>query len=63
MTLSTATAAPDAVIIDYNGVIGLQPEADQWRHLARLAARGRTSLTNERHRTEALLSTVALRVR
>jgi putative hydrolase of the HAD superfamily len=26
------------VIIDYNGLIGLQPEADQWRHLARLAA-------------------------
>ncbi|GGS93105.1 HAD family hydrolase [Streptomyces chromofuscus] len=38
MTLTTATTGPDAVILDYNGVIGLQPGAEQWRHLARLAA-------------------------
>ncbi|PIM71256.1 hydrolase [Streptomyces sp. JV178] len=39
MTLTTANPALDAVILDYNGVIGLQPDADQWRHLADLANR------------------------
>ncbi|MEU9397761.1 HAD family phosphatase [Streptomyces sp. NPDC048324] len=38
MTL-TANPALDAVILDYNGVIGLQPDTDQWRHLADLANR------------------------
>ncbi|MDX2819907.1 HAD family phosphatase [Streptomyces ipomoeae] len=37
MTLTTANPALDAVILDYNGVIGLQPGAEQWRYLARLA--------------------------
>lgn len=27
----------DAVILDYNGVLGLQPTPDQWQHLARTA--------------------------
>ena len=39
MTLTTANPALDAVILDYNGVIGLQPIADQWCHLADLANR------------------------
>ncbi|MFF4867222.1 HAD family hydrolase [Streptomyces sp. NPDC001231] len=33
------TTALDAVILDYNGVIGLQPTTDQWLHLARTANR------------------------
>ncbi|MFG2703169.1 HAD family hydrolase [Streptomyces sp. NPDC048386] len=37
MTLTTANPALDAVILDYNGVIGRQPGAAQWRYLARLA--------------------------
>ncbi|MFE0187976.1 HAD-IA family hydrolase [Streptomyces sp. NPDC058989] len=34
----TPTTDLDAVILVYNGVIGRQPSAEQWRHLARLAA-------------------------
>jgi putative hydrolase of the HAD superfamily len=37
LTLTTANPALDAVILDYNGVIGRQPGAAQWRNLARLA--------------------------
>lgn len=37
MTPTTAHAGLDAVILDYNGVIGLQPTTDQWLHLARTA--------------------------
>ncbi|MFC9464412.1 HAD family hydrolase [Streptomyces coelicoflavus] len=40
MTASTPTTAHpglDAAILDYNGVIGLQPTTDQWLHLARTA--------------------------
>ncbi|CAM5571927.1 HAD family hydrolase [Streptomyces aurantiogriseus] len=38
LTTATATTALDALILDYNGVIGLQPTGSQWRHLGRLAA-------------------------
>ncbi|GAU70714.1 hydrolase [Streptomyces sp. NBRC 110611] len=38
MTLTTATSDLDAVILDYNGVIGRQPSTEQWRNLARVAA-------------------------
>ncbi|MGX4693763.1 HAD family hydrolase [Streptomyces sp. JNUCC 63] len=38
MTITPETPDLDAVILDYNGVIGLQPEAKQWQHLAHLAA-------------------------
>src|SRR5690606_38113146 len=34
---TTAYAGLDAVILDYNGVIGLQPTTDQWLRLARTA--------------------------
>ncbi|MDX2821058.1 HAD family phosphatase [Streptomyces ipomoeae] len=37
MTLTTANPALDAMILDYNGVIGLQPGVEQWRYLTRLA--------------------------
>ncbi|CAL9414518.1 HAD family hydrolase [Streptomyces sp. enrichment culture] len=37
MTPTTAQAGLDAVILDYNGVIGLQPTTDQWLRLARTA--------------------------
>lgn len=37
MTPTTAHAGLDAVILDYNGVIGLQPTTDQWLRLARTA--------------------------
>ncbi|MCV2464433.1 HAD family phosphatase [Streptomyces sp. ICN988] len=40
MTASTPTTAHpelDAAILDYNGVIGLQPTTDQWLRLARTA--------------------------
>ncbi|MEU3162072.1 HAD family hydrolase [Streptomyces griseoincarnatus] len=37
MTPATAQAGLDAVILDYNGVIGLQPTTAQWLHLARTA--------------------------
>ncbi|MFJ3019466.1 HAD family hydrolase [Streptomyces tendae] len=37
MTPTTAHADQDAVILDYNGVIGLQPTTDQWLHLVRTA--------------------------
>ncbi|MGW0222873.1 HAD family hydrolase [Streptomyces tendae] len=37
MTPTTAQAGLDAVILDYNGVIGLQPTTDQWLCLARTA--------------------------
>ncbi|NGO49540.1 HAD-IA family hydrolase [Streptomyces ureilyticus] len=36
--MKTPRTALDAVILDYNGVIGRQPSTDQWRHLARVAA-------------------------
>ncbi|MGW4345293.1 HAD-IA family hydrolase [Streptomyces sp. NPDC004690] len=35
---SPRPTGPDAVILDYNGVIGLQPTPAQWRHLARTAS-------------------------
>lgn len=37
MTRTTAHPGLDAAILDYNGVIGLQPTPDQWQHLARTA--------------------------
>ncbi|MBU5946439.1 HAD family phosphatase [Streptomyces sp. PAM3C] len=37
MTPTTAQSGLDAVILDYNGVIGLQPTTDQWLRLARSA--------------------------
>ncbi|MGV9967635.1 HAD family hydrolase [Streptomyces olivaceus] len=37
MTPTAAQAGIDAVILDYNGVIGLQPSTDQWLRLARTA--------------------------
>ncbi|MFE2587696.1 HAD family hydrolase [Streptomyces anthocyanicus] len=37
MTPTTAHAGLDAVILDYNGVIGLQPTTAQWLRLARTA--------------------------
>ncbi|MGW0137519.1 HAD-IA family hydrolase [Streptomyces calvus] len=37
MTPTTARTGLDAVILDYNGVIGLQPTRGQWLHLARTA--------------------------
>ncbi|WP_030861901.1 HAD family hydrolase [Streptomyces sp. NRRL S-37] len=37
MTPATAQAGLDAVILDYNGVIGLQPTTAQWLRLARTA--------------------------
>lgn len=37
MTPATAQTGLDAVILDYNGVIGLQPTTDQWLRLARTA--------------------------
>ncbi|WP_019070602.1 HAD-IA family hydrolase [Streptomyces hokutonensis] len=37
MTPTTTHPGLDAAILDYNGVLGLQPTADQWRHLARTA--------------------------
>ncbi|MFH9819662.1 HAD family hydrolase [Streptomyces sp. NPDC017230] len=39
MTPATAQAGLDAVILDYNGVIGLQPTTDQWLRLAHTALR------------------------
>ncbi|MFD5492575.1 HAD-IA family hydrolase [Streptomyces sp. NPDC127091] len=39
------TAAPDAVILDYNGVIGLQPTRSQWFRLARTASWPEDDLT------------------
>ncbi|MBP5935397.1 HAD family hydrolase [Streptomyces acidiscabies] len=36
-TPPTAQTGIDALIIDYNGVIGLQPDAARWRRLAALA--------------------------
>ncbi|MEV5506597.1 HAD family hydrolase [Streptomyces orinoci] len=38
MNPNTAHPGLDAVILDYNGVIGLQPTTGQWCHLARTAA-------------------------
>ncbi|MEV0469218.1 HAD-IA family hydrolase [Streptomyces prunicolor] len=37
MTRTTAHPGLDAAILDYNGVLGLQPTDDRWRHLARTA--------------------------
>ncbi|MFK0120081.1 HAD family hydrolase [Streptomyces sp. NPDC090994] len=37
MTPATANQGLDAVILDYNGVIGLQPTTSQWHRLARTA--------------------------
>ncbi|MCC9706020.1 HAD family phosphatase [Streptomyces sp. MNU76] len=37
MSTSHTTTGPDAVILDYNGVLGRQPSSDQWHRLARLA--------------------------
>ncbi|GGL34661.1 hydrolase [Streptomyces anthocyanicus] len=37
MTSHTSDAGVDAVILDYNGVIGLQPTTDQWLRLTRTA--------------------------
>ena len=37
MTSTTAQAGLEAVILDYNGVIGVQPTTDQWLRLARTA--------------------------
>ncbi|MFJ9900749.1 HAD family hydrolase [Streptomyces sp. NPDC091280] len=39
----------DAVILDYNGVIGLQPTLGQWQHLARLADWPDTGLASLQH--------------
>ncbi|NEB01940.1 HAD family phosphatase [Streptomyces sp. SID13726] len=36
----------DAVILDYNGVIGFQPALGQWQHLARLAGWPDTALAS-----------------
>ncbi|NUP25815.1 MAG: hypothetical protein HOQ44_03820, partial [Nocardia sp.] len=36
-TLAPQAPSPDAVIFDYNGVIGRQPTALAWRGLAELA--------------------------
>ncbi|MER6531699.1 HAD-IA family hydrolase [Streptomyces sp. NPDC001508] len=38
LTSTPPSTVPDAVILDYNGVIGLQPSTEQWNHLAHLAA-------------------------
>ncbi|MEU6231230.1 HAD-IA family hydrolase [Streptomyces sp. NPDC047042] len=37
MTRTTAHPGLDAAILDYNGVLGLQPTPEQWQHLARTA--------------------------
>lgn len=39
----------DAVILDYNGVIGAQPTLAQWQHLARLAGWPDTDLASLQH--------------
>ncbi|MFE7302662.1 HAD-IA family hydrolase [Streptomyces sp. NPDC057579] len=45
MTPITPTIGLDAVILDYNGVIGLQPTTDQWLRLARTAFWNEDDLT------------------
>ncbi|MGC0328085.1 hypothetical protein RKD23_001075 [Streptomyces sp. SAI-170] len=45
MTVTTAHTGPDAVILDYNGVIGLQPTRSQWLNLARTAGWPEDGLT------------------
>ncbi|WP_414169106.1 HAD family hydrolase [Streptoverticillium reticulum] len=45
MNLNTAHPGLDAVILDYNGVIGVQPTIGQWRHLAGIAAWPKEDLT------------------
>ncbi|GAA5205110.1 hypothetical protein GCM10023323_11120 [Streptomyces thinghirensis] len=49
MTPTTAQAGLDAVILDYNGVIGLQPTTGQWLRLARTALWSDDSLPAFQH--------------
>ncbi|MFI7094815.1 hypothetical protein [Streptomyces lydicus] len=37
MPLTTTHTGPDTVILDYNGVLGVQPTTTQWLRLARTA--------------------------